>query len=102
MIDFSRSSGGVIVVDDIEFSGILCTETIATTTQSPLSKAARFELQPFPQVAQSFSDSLNCDFETDLCSHWSNDGGSFMYGYIPTAVDFKTTLTGWILFITII
>jgi hypothetical protein len=94
VIDFSRTSGGIIVIDDIEFTGILCTETIVTTTQSPLSKAALFELQAFPHVGQSFSESLNCDFETDLCSHWLNEGGVFMYGYVPPTNDVNVEFRG--------
>jgi hypothetical protein len=98
VIHFSRTSGGILVIDDIEFNGVLCTEAISTTTQSPLSKAARFELQPFPHVSQSFSDSLNCDFETDLCSHWANEGGNFMYGFVPATTDVKPEFRGLFFF----
>lgn len=94
MIHFSRTSGGIIVIDDIEFNGVLCTEILPTTTQSPLSKASKFELQQFPNVAQTFSDTLNCDFETDLCSHWSNEGGNFMYGFVPASTDVNKEYKG--------
>jgi hypothetical protein len=94
VIHFSRTSGGIIVIDDISFTGVLCTENLPTTTQSALSKTTRFELQPFPHVGQTFSDTLNCDFETDLCSHWANEGGNFMYGFVPQASEIKQEFRG--------
>ncbi|KAI6187107.1 MAM domain-containing protein [Aphelenchoides besseyi] len=71
VIHFDKA--GILAIDDIEFNGILCTETLSTTTLSPLARAANFELQPFPNVVSAFTDSLNCDFELDLCSHWNGD-----------------------------
>ncbi|CAD5226991.1 unnamed protein product [Bursaphelenchus xylophilus] len=96
IIQFSRTSGGVLVIDDIQFAGILCNEEIPTTTVSPLDLAVEFDIQPFPEVGPSFSDSLNCDFETDRCTHWTNEETQFMYGFIPSnAAEINASYRGY-------
>ncbi|KAI1724984.1 MAM (Meprin, A5-protein, PTPmu) domain protein [Ditylenchus destructor] len=78
VIKFHQAQGGIIALDDIHYSGLLCHETPPTTApaQPAPSLDTIFDLQPFPAPASatdSFSEQLDCDFETDLCSHWMHN-----------------------------
>jgi len=107
VIKFDLSSGGLIAIDDISYTGLLCHEKApvekaqeASTIQPPISLEKLFQLHPFPQFpspGSTYSESLNCDFEHDYCAHWSNgdvgvDGErqhlpqQFQYGTVPERI----------------
>ncbi|KAK0400055.1 hypothetical protein QR680_003331 [Steinernema hermaphroditum] len=86
LIEFDHSRGGLIVIDDIVYSGLLCTETTtqAPTTIDPYQVSEIFRLQPFPdQTVNVQARKLDCSFEEDFCTQWINDDGKLEFGLVP-------------------
>ncbi|VDK41736.1 unnamed protein product [Anisakis simplex] len=90
MIEFDRSKSGLVVIDDLQYTGKLCSEPVEpkTTTINPLFIADLFALQPGPQGVQEYSTSLDCDFEVDFCTQWESDG-KWEYGVTPNQEFFE-------------
>ncbi|TMS38607.1 hypothetical protein L596_005297 [Steinernema carpocapsae] len=86
LIEFDHSRGGIIVIDDIVYSGLLCTETTtqAPTTIDPYQISEIFRLQPFPdQNVNVQARELDCSFDKDFCTQWINDDGKLEFGLVP-------------------
>lgn len=103
VIKFDPSYGGLIAIDDIVFTGYLCHEKMPAELIPSVPKIdlnVLFELQPFPKsTLNDFSDTLNCNFEMDFCSHWMHNYRpddseevekkmGFQYGFVPNQTPF--------------
>uniref|UniRef100_A0A1I7VHE2 MAM domain-containing protein n=1 Tax=Loa loa TaxID=7209 RepID=A0A1I7VHE2_LOALO len=84
LINFDHSTFGLVVIDDMQFIGLLCHEiTIPpTTTIDPLQIKQLFALQPYPNLLIDSIPTLNCDFNRNTCPQWENDG-HWLLGTIP-------------------
>uniref|UniRef100_A0A915PKU0 MAM domain-containing protein n=1 Tax=Setaria digitata TaxID=48799 RepID=A0A915PKU0_9BILA len=89
MINFDNSTEGLVVIDDLQFTGLLCHEVTMppTTTINPLQIRRLFSLQSYPQVLIDSIPTLNCDFNRNTCPQWENDGNWFL-GMVPSADPF--------------
>uniref|UniRef100_A0A914BV11 MAM domain-containing protein n=1 Tax=Acrobeloides nanus TaxID=290746 RepID=A0A914BV11_9BILA len=89
VIKFESAHSGVFVVDDISYTGLLCTERAPLPEGSPLNLEMVFDLQPVPRVGINYLETLDCDFEVDYCSHWENPDDLFQQGFVPAVAPFE-------------
>ncbi|VDM92441.1 unnamed protein product, partial [Onchocerca ochengi] len=87
MINFDVSTFGLVVIDDLQFTGLLCHEvtTPPSTTINPLLIKKLFSLKPYPNVLIDYIPTLNCDFNRK-CPQWESDG-HWLVGMVPTDKD---------------
>ncbi|KAM3725292.1 Neuropilin-2 [Dirofilaria immitis] len=85
MINFDLSTFGLVVIDDLQFTGLLCHEvtTPPSTTINPLQIKKLFSLQPYPHLIVDRIPTLNCDFNRKTCPQWENDG-HWLIGMVPS------------------
>uniref|UniRef100_A0A0N5AIB5 MAM domain-containing protein n=1 Tax=Syphacia muris TaxID=451379 RepID=A0A0N5AIB5_9BILA len=88
MIQFDSALGGLVVIDDIRFEGLLCHETTVAppTTLNVRDTAALFRLQrlteKLPVDLETNAVTLDCDFENNYCPQWHADR-KWGYGVTP-------------------
>ncbi|VDO27439.1 unnamed protein product [Brugia timori] len=87
LINFDNSTFGLVVIDDMQFTGLLCHEVTVptTTTIDPLQIKRLFSLHPYPNLLIDNIPTLNCDFNQNTCPQWENDG-HWLLGTIPYQV----------------
>uniref|UniRef100_A0A0R3S6R9 MAM domain-containing protein n=1 Tax=Elaeophora elaphi TaxID=1147741 RepID=A0A0R3S6R9_9BILA len=76
LINFDNSTFGLVAIDDIQFTGLLCHEVTVppSTTINPLQVKQLFSLKPYQNLLIDSIPTLNCDFNQNTCPQWENDG----------------------------
>ncbi|KAL3983012.1 hypothetical protein ACH3XW_49460 [Acanthocheilonema viteae] len=84
LINFDNSTFGLVVIDDMQFTGLLCHEVTVppSTTIDPLQIKQFFSLQPYPNLLIESIPTLNCNFNRNTCPQWENDG-HWLLGTVP-------------------